>query len=382
MNLFKVGRRITMTRFLLVAAATLNAFSALLPGVRADQSAPVPDRQRVVDDLAQQALSKHAVPGMSIAVVDNGRVVYAKGFGTTSLTATRSPDADTRYRLASVTKPFTAVAIFQLVDAGKIKLEDPARQYCPELSALNGTPTIRHLLAHQSGIRHTTNAEDVGIKGPVPRLGAALAKIVTEPLRFPPGTKTMYTSWGYAALGCVIEGASGQSYAEFLKQKLFPAAGLTATTFDDPAYASPTFSPGFRAGLVYGLRPSIVVDTRFKISASGLISSVNDLVRFATAIIDGKLLSEGSVKQMFTVEPGDGPLRFTLGWAPAGRRPDGPAFDFIGSMEGSTAFLDVVPARRYALALLANRERSVAELLPLVREVRGLMLDSAPAAQR
>jgi serine beta-lactamase-like protein LACTB, mitochondrial len=339
---------------------------------------PAPDIERALDELLKPHLSN--VPGLSIAMVDGGRLRFARGFGTISITSTIPPTPDTQYRLASVSKPFTAAAIFRLVEDGKLELDQPARQYCPELAPLDGTPTVRHFLTHQSGMRHTTDSEDTSNKGPVPRLGAALQKIVHEPLRFVPGSKTLYTSWGYTVLGCIIETVSGQTYEEFLKARIFAPAGLTATTFDRPDYASPNFSPGFRRGTVYGFRPSIVVDTRFKTPASGLISTVNDLTRFATAFLDGRLVADSFVKQMLTIDRGgeEGRLRFTPGWTPAGMTKEGPAFDFNGSMEGTTAILDMVPARRYALALLANRERYVPELLPMVREVRRLVLESPP----
>jgi CubicO group peptidase (beta-lactamase class C family) len=312
---------------------------------------------------------------MSLAIVENGRVIYAKGFGTTSLTTQSPPTADTQYRLASVTKTFTAVAVLQLVQAQKVKLDEPARQYCAELSALNGAPTVRHFLMHQSGMRHTTDLEDKTIKGPVRRIGDALASVAREPLQFAPGTKTHYTSWGYAALGCVIETASGQSYSDFLKERIFEPAGLARTTFDHPGYNSSQFSSGFRRGILWGLRPSEVVDTRFKVSASGLISTASDLVRFARALFDRKLVSESLMTQMFYAPPSEGPLVFTPGWVFQGKQPYGLAFDNNGGMEGTTALMDVVPDRRYALALLANRERYASQLQPIVTEGRRLLLD-------
>jgi D-alanyl-D-alanine carboxypeptidase len=338
-----------------------------------------------MDDLVTSTLSKERIPGMSIALVENGRVVYAKGFGTTSLATEIRPTADTQYRLASVSKPFTAVGVFQLVQDGKVKLDTPAREYCTELSALNGAPTVRHFLLHRSGMRHSTDAEDTSITGSFPRLGMALTNIVREPLQFPPGTRTLYTSWGYAVLGCVIEAASGQSYADFMKERVFAPAGLTATTFDDPAYASPTFSPGFRWGL-FGLRSSKVVDTRFKTAASGIISTVNDMARFAIAIFDRRLVTDSTADEMFTVQPDpEGRAIFTAGWSTdstglsgTASHSYGQAFDFNGSMEGSTAYLDLVPAKRYAVALLANRERYVLEVQPIIAAVRRLVLETAP----
>ena len=315
---------------------------------------------------------------MSLAVAVNGRVIYSKGFGTTNLTMPSPPTADTQYRLASVTKTFTAVAVFLLVQQGRVKFDEPASKYCPELSMLNGSPTVRHFLLHQSGMRHTADAEDTTIKGPVSRLGTALLSVVHEPLHFAPGTKTLYTSWGYTALGCVIEGASGLSYADFMKQYILVPAGLSATTFDHPGYKSAQFSPGFRRGILWGFRPSEIVDTRFKLPASGLISTANDLVRFATAIFDGKLVSDSLMTQMFYVPPdAKSGIPFTPGWIFQGKQPYGLAFDNNGGMEGTTALIDVVPTQRYALALLANRERYAPELQAVVKEARHLALETS-----
>jgi CubicO group peptidase (beta-lactamase class C family) len=340
--------------------------------------------ERAIDELVTSALAKHNIPGMSVAIVENGRIVYAKGFGTISLTADRRPTADTQYRLASVSKPLTATGVFQLVQDGSVRLDEPARRYCPELAALDGVPTVRHFLLHRSGMRHTTDREDVTINGTFPQFGAALANIVREPLKFPPGTKTQYTSWGYTALGCVIEGVSGRSYADFMKDRVFAPAGMAATTFDHPAYVSPTFSPGYRRGLIYGLRPSLVVDTRFKTPASGIISTVNDLARFVMAIFDRKLVTEMTANEMFRVRPdGERGAVFTAGWSVdstglsnGGKTSYGQAFDFNGSMEGATAYLDLVPSRRYAVALLANRVRSVLQVQPLIADIRRLVLEA------
>jgi D-alanyl-D-alanine carboxypeptidase len=342
-----------------------------------------------IDDLMTRTLSKGRIPGMSVAVVEDGRVVYAKGFGTMSLTTDIRPTADTQYRIASVSKPFTAVGVFQLVQDGRVKLDAPAREYCPELSALDGAPTVRHFLMHRSGMRHTTDTEDTTVTGTFPRLGAALTSIVREPLEFIPGTKTLYTSWGYAALGCVIETASGRPYADFMTERVFAPAGLTATTFDDPAYASPTFSPGFRWGL-FRLRPSKIVDTRFKTPASGIISTVHDMARFAIAIFDRTLVTDTTTDEMFVVKPDpEGRAIFTAGWSidstgfdGTAKHSYGQAFDFNGSMEGSTAYLDLVPSKRYALALLANRERYVVEVQPVVKEIRRLILETLPPESR
>jgi CubicO group peptidase (beta-lactamase class C family) len=326
-----------------------------------------PDLESRVDAAVDRL--KPQIPGLSVAVVVDGRVVYAKGFGTISLTTQKAAGADTQFRLASVTKPVTAVAVFKLVEQGRVELDRPARDYCPALSPLDGSPTVRHFLLHQSGMRHTSDAEDETITGDVPRLASALSGIAREPLRFPPGRKTLYTSWGYAVLGCVIETVAGMRYSEFVTRNVLAAASMQNTTFDEPAYGATDFSPGFRMR-DGAFQPSVVVDTRFKMPASGLISTVNDLARFAIALFDRRLLPEPLFREMLSTRPATDDERpvFTQGWIVGSTDYGTPAFNYGGSMEGTTAYFAILPERRIAVALLANRERFVPGVIPIVRE--------------
>lgn len=337
------------------------------------QDAPLMGR---VDALVATLRAQQEIPGLSLAIVVDGTVVHAKGFGSASITDVTPVTPETQYRTASVTKAFTATAVLQLAQDGKLALARPAREYCSELKLLEGAPTVRHLLAHQSGLRHTTDAEDTSIRGAFPRLGPALRELAKERLQFPPGTKALYTSWGYAALGCVIEGVTGQSYADVIRARIFEPAQLSGSAFDSPAFTSPQFSPGFR--LQRGkLASSEVVDTRFKLPASGLISTVNDLVRFASALFDGTLLSPQLFQEMLTVPsfPSGELSRFTLGWIVSQPALGSPAYFYAGSMEGSTAYLLIVPERRVAVALLTNRERFVPQIHPLVIEATRAVLN-------
>ena len=310
------------------------------------------------------------IPGLSLAVVVDGRIAFANGFGSMAPAGSRPVTADTQYRIASVSKPLTAVAVFKLVEQGRIDLDRPARDYCLPLAALNGLPTVRHFLTHQSGMRHTSDDEDENIHGAPANLAASLAGIVKEKLRFTPGQQTLYTSWGYTVLGCSIETVSGQTYASFLQEHVLKPAGMTGTTFDAPDYRSPQFSQGFRI-VRSKFQPSIIVDTRFKMPSSGVISTVNDLARFAIALFDRKLLPDAQFRQMITApsRPGGEAAAFTAGWTVGRPDPSGARFSYNGSMEGTTAFLAIVPERRTAVALLANRERFVPEVAPMVSEM-------------
>jgi len=300
--------------------------------------------------------------------MSGGGVTYVKAIGTSSLSAVRPVSSDTQFRLASLSKPITAVGVFALVDQGKINLDKPARDYCPALLPLNGAPTVRHLLLHQSGLRHTNDSEDETITGAYPRLAPSLARVTKEPLRFTPGRKVLYTSWGYAALGCVIEEVSGMSYADFIRERVLSSAQMRHTSFDEPGYASDTFSPGFR--MAGRFIQSVVVDTRFKTPASGIISTVNDLMHFADALFAHRIISAASFAEMLAISPTleDKAPMFTAGWTVGPSNLGTPGFNYNGSMEGSTAVLVLLPEKKVAVALLTNRERYVPGVMPVVGE--------------
>jgi CubicO group peptidase (beta-lactamase class C family) len=321
------------------------------------------------DRMAESRAALKA-PGLAVGVAAGGSIVFAGGVGSIDLEGRSPVTATTRFRVASVTKPVTATAVLQLVEAGRLVLDAPARTYCAEYPAKQpADPTVRQLLAHQSGIPHTTDADDTTIAGDFPRLGASVRYYGARPLAFAPGRETLYTSWGYALLGCVIEGAAGQPYWD-VADGVLRRAGVTTAARDTPGFAAPDFSPGYRPGRS-GVRPSVVVDTRFKTPASGLIISTSDLLRFGLALTGETLLGPSSRAEMFRPHPpATGPARYALGWQVTTPSGEAPAFVHSGSMEGVTALLYLVPADGDAIVILSNLERSVPAIVPLLRAIR------------
>lgn len=308
------------------------------------------------------------VPGVSIAVARGGAPLLSRSWGSIDLEGKRPLGEATRFRVASVTKPLTAAVVMSMVQAGRMDLDAPARRYCPEYPAKAVDPTIRHLLAHQSGLPHTNDADDTTISGDFSKLSDAVRYYGTRPLAFTPGSNTLYTSWGYSLLGCAIEGAAGHSFWTALDSAVFRKVGIASAARDTPTFSGPDFTPGYRPGAVWGMRPSLVVDTRFKTPASGLIISAPDLLRFLVGVSGPGLMSQAMRDEMFRPQtpPGQKPL-YTLGWQISAPRSGAPTFAHSGSMEGVTAIAYVVPSRGDAVVVLANRERHVVETAPLAR---------------
>lgn len=343
--------------------------------VHVDVDLPDADRSEALRGLVTTTMDEHGFPGLSLAILQEGRLAYAAGFGTKSPGRDAAVGAGIRYRIASITKAVTAVAVFQLEEAGKLEIERPARAYCPEYPSKPVDPTVRHLLAHQSGIRHTTDREDTTIVGEFEPLAGVVPRFGDEELAFRPGADFLYTSWGYTLLGCVIENVSGMVYMDYLRERILKPSGMTSTVQDRPDFAAADFSSGFRRR---GPRPipSEVVDTRFKVPASGLISSATDLVRLIRALYEGKLLRRETLERMLqqqsTADGETGP--FTLGWLAASGKDLGDAFYSSGSMEGTTALVYLIPERDYAVAILANLERSVQHVADLIDPINRLLL--------
>ena len=324
--------------------------------------------------IVEPFMAQNSVPGVSVAVVREGKIVQETGFGRTFPGGGEAVTGATRFRIASVTKVLTATLVLQLAAEGKLQLADSAHGRCPAFAPKGGDPELSELLGHTGGVRHPTDAEDERTTGDFPRLSASVSRLSGEKLRFAPGTDVLYSSWGYSVLGCAIEEATGQRYSEALKARVLEPAGMTRTVPDRPDFSGPGFSGGFR--LVSGkLAPSAIVDTRFKQPASGMISTAGDLARFAVALYEGRLLTEPSRRALFSQQQtrGGKPTGYSAGMM-VGRSDNkwGQGVYHTGSMEGTTALLYLIPDRRYALVLLANRERYVKELgalLPALNEV-------------
>ena len=337
---------------------------------------PPQDQHDRLAAILEPFMARNSVPGLSLAVVRGGKLALETGFGETAPSGGEAVTSATRFRIASVTKVLTATLVLQLAAEGKLSLSDRAHARCPAFAPSGGDPELRELLSHQGGVRHPTDAEDTKLTGDFPRLSEAVSRLSGEKLRFAPGSGTLYSSWGYAVLGCAIEGVTGLRYSESMRTRVLEPAGMTQTVPDRPDFDGAGFSRGFRLEGGH-LAPSQVVDTRFKQPASGMISTAADLARLAVALFDGRLLLEEARRPLFSEQAtrSGKPTGYSSGMM-VGRADNkwGQAFYHTGSMEGTTAFLYLIPSRSYALVLLANRERFVRELAALLPALNDALL--------
>jgi serine beta-lactamase-like protein LACTB len=307
--------------------------------------------------------SRLSIPAISIAIVKDNQIVFRRGYGLADLENKVPATADTVYRIASVSKPLAAVAAMQLVEKGKLDLDAPVQKYAPSFPIKAFPITTRQLLAHLSGVRGYRRGEGERTYH-YESLTDALAVFKDDPLEHEPGTKYAYTTFGYTLLGVVIEGASGMSYPEYLRERILKPAGMLHTQVDDIYLIIPNRARGY-SPRVYGefngnWRNPALMDSSYKIPGGGLVSTVEDLARFGMAVQNGVLIKPETFEQMSrNQKTRDGQeTGYGYGWYVGrreGREPDGSVWHG-GVQQGFTSDLWILPSKHFAVVILTNLE--------------------------
>ena len=334
--------RLSRRRFLRDAALGLAAASAF--PIRAANKNPVATLAKAFDPVVEKFMHERGIPGGALAVVKNRRLVYARGYGWADREKKISVQPDTIFRIASVSKPFTAVAVFKLIEVGKLSLDTRAIELTGiEPLLANGAKrdarldhiTVRQLLQHTGGWDRDTSGDPMfkavpiaTLVGEAPPAGprAVIRYMLGRPLDFDPGTRYAYSNFGYCLLGRIIEKISGQSYEAFVRENVLKTAGIARMKIGstreqaegesryytvDSKEAANVFPDGPRqVPWPYGGFHLEAMDAH-----GGWIASAVDLARFAAAMDDpahSPLLKPNSWKEMFNPPP-----------APVSRREDG-----------------------------------------------------------
>jgi serine beta-lactamase-like protein LACTB, mitochondrial len=280
------------------AALPRAAGAARLQDARADTPA------RRAAAFLQRLQAGTGTPGVSGAVALHGVVVFEFGAGLIDLEHRVPARGNSVYNIGSVSKIVTAVAVMQLVERGRVSLDDDIRKYVPEFPDKGVTITLRHLLTHTSGIRHYHDGDFPGTPDnenidPQFGYGEGLRLFARDSLLFRPGTAVFYTSYGVNLLQAVVERASGESFASYLRRNIWEPAGMASAGVDDPAVVVPHRALSYRFDQGRALN-YYYNDLRYKYASGGMIGSATDLVRFGASVNAGTLVSERTRDRMFT----------------------------------------------------------------------------------
>jgi CubicO group peptidase (beta-lactamase class C family) len=230
-------------------------------------------------------------PGAVIILVRDGQVLYRGGVGLANLEHEIPMEADMAFRLASLTKPFTASAILLLEERGQLALTDPITRFLPDFPMGETTITLEHLLTHTSGIQNYTQlAEWWAVHRQDLNPSELIDLFQSHPKVFTPGTHWIYNNSGYVLLGAVIEEISGQSYGEFIEQQIFAPLGMQRSCYGgDVSQVIPKLVSGYSKPATEYVHAEYLSYTQVY-AAGGLISTVDDLAKWFAALCAGRLL--------------------------------------------------------------------------------------------
>jgi CubicO group peptidase (beta-lactamase class C family) len=319
-------------------------------------AAPAQDRAPLAEDPAarirkfmQAAQLKDEFSG-AVLVSRGDATLYEGGFGLADREHGVPNTPETKFRLGSITKQFTAMAVLILQERGKLAVDDPIGKHLGDVPEAWGPITIRHLLTHTSGIPNYTGF--FGMMQTTARTPATTDRVIAtfrdRPLDFPPGERFAYSNSGYILLGKIIERASGEGYERFLRAAIFDPLGMKDTGYDHHDTVLPGRAEGYQRVLgVIANAPYI--DMAWPFAAGALYSTVRDLATWDRALRAGKLLTAEGYKAMFT------PFKegYAFGWS-VGTRGDRALIAHGGGINGFETQITRLPEEGLCVVVLSN----------------------------
>ena len=320
-------------------------------------------------------MAEQQVPGLSLAIVDNNEIIFNSGFGKADLESGSNVDTATVFRVASLTKAMTATAILLLSNDGELDLDAPVQEYCATFGQKRWPVTARLLLSHLGGVRHYADgSNEFRNTTHFTSVGEALDVFKDDPLLHEPGTAFEYSSFGYDLLGCAIEGASGLSFSEYLDEHVFSPAGMTRTMPDNIYQVIPNRTRGYmsmsdasaqfwpdryKEFMTPGeIHHADLYDASINYAGGGLLSTSGDLARFVLAYQSGRLVSDETRHEMWTVQETTAGEATTwgLGWIIADMNGEEQIPRLSGSNSGVSSGMVLLPEQDFAVVVLTNLE--------------------------
>lgn len=358
--IFSTRRMSASARSFFGVAVVLCAIIAP-PSQAQDHSISSEKRAQIEAAVSKFMASTH-VPGLSVAVVENGEYEWGSGFGFADLENNAPASEHTLFRLASISKPLTATAAMQLWERGQLDLDAPVQKYCPAFPQKTSPISTRQVMGHLAGIRHyKTGSQDDPEVGNTKHfdnpIQAGLDFFKNDPLVSEPGKQFHYSTQGYTLVGCVMEGASASKYVDYMRQNIFIPAQMVNTVADDRFAIIPYRTRFYQKTEGGTVQNADFLDSSYKVPGGGWLSSAEDMARFEVAILHDKLIKRATRDLMWTpLKPSDGSKdNYRLGWG-ANDENGLAVVGHTGGQQGtSTAFL-IAPTQRLGVVVLTNME--------------------------
>jgi len=327
-----------------------------------------------INNWAEKFRENQAFPGFQIAVNKADKLIFSKGYGYASLTPKNVMTPQTQLRIASVSKTMTSAALLKLSEDNLIDLDAAVQTYVPSFPKKEYPITVRQLAGHLGGIKNYNGKswDEIFIQKHYPTLTAATSLFKEAPLAVKPGTKFRYSSYGYMLLGAVIENVSGKSYLDYLNSNFWKPLNMLST------YGDISDSVMINKSKFYYLsgEEAIPYNLSYSYSTGGLLSTSEDLVKFASALIsENKLLRKDLKESLFTTQFTDNNIatNYGLGWYLTKDKLGQEIYYHTGELPSSGSIIFIHPKTETTIAILANAPIVFGEENGLLLKVQELL---------
>ncbi|MCC6328417.1 MAG: beta-lactamase family protein [Acidobacteria bacterium] len=341
----------------------LLVLGAIFPCVAGSQ---VPERYQAAVRESREIIAKtmaaQSIPGLSVAVSVDGKIIWSEGFGSADLENNLKVTPATRFRIASVSKPITAAAMARLYEQGKLDPDAPVQKYVPEFPSKGVVISARQLVGHLSGIRHLRRDPDpekdefFDRKTYCKNVTEGVNRFQADPLEFAPGTKFGYSSKGFVLLSAMLERTSGQEFLDLLQKEVFGPLGMANTGADDNRRIVPNRSRFYSLDTNKNVINAPYIDQSCDWAGGGLLSTADDLARFGSAHLQSGFLKKETLEKMFTSQKTSDGKETGTGWGwRINRDKEGRTYYFHpGENVGGRSYLWAYPKEKVVVAMLHN----------------------------
>ena len=363
------------------AVDTIRIDPTSAPGGKAPGTTAAPAKKLTEAEAVKEAetfLDQQAAEDKfsgAVLIARDGQPVFKKAYGLANKSSKAPNRTDTKFNLGSMNKMFTAVAIAQLAEKGKLSFTDTVGKHLPDYpnKDVRDNVTIHQLLTHTSGLGSYWNRKFDERKAAIRTVSDYMALFADEPPRFPPGERFEYSNSGFIVLGAIVEKAAGTSYYDYVREKIYKPAGMTNSDCYEMTEKTPNLAMGYaKMGVQAEGSAARQENTATRPNrggpAGGGYSTVEDLLKFAAALVGNKLLSAKSTELITTgkVAMGGGGARYAYGFGDMrvnGKR----SFGHNGGAPGIASSLAIFPANGYVVAVMTNYDPP--DLRPVVSKL-------------
>ncbi len=331
-------------------------------------------KAREANELLAALISQSGVTGAAAGYAVQGKTAWKNAAGYRCAEGQAPFTDSTRTRTASIAKSMTAVAIMQLVEQGRIDLDLPVQTYLPDFPKKKaGEITVRHLLAHTSGIGQYQSDKEAESQTDFPDLEAAMAVFEDRDLLFQPGTSFYYTTYGYVVLGRIIEVVSGHSYETYLQKNIWDVAGMAHTGVEKIPANSQNRSCLYQK---YKRKTKAATQNNLsnRVPGGGLYTTLKDMIRFGNAVVENRLIKAETLEQMtrsqFDQKAGN---PYGLGWFLYGPPPhESVVIGHSGEQTGAATQIMLIPKSKTVVVVLANTSGAWKDVVTLASDLIGI----------